>query len=262
MKVGKGDAITYVALVISAALLALEPWRKEAATPPDLHPVLSSPVWAYIPLALLTAVGVLWLFRQIGHLFKDRQTPVVTQNEAAATVAQSKVYSADPEGEALDKEAYNRIVAFCLDYLLPACEAQLALHRALIHHLCSNTEVADLAIAGSQSQWRYKTKGFWVNYFGLSDGLASTGGPQIKFDGIIEYIFELEREFYRNFFEHTVEIARTANVEPNSGDVAFSEWHKARDAHQKLVKQYEQIKRDIRFGKLHRLRPSRWGDMN
>src|SRR5260370_20123698 len=39
MKLSKGDAVTYVALVLSAALLALEPWRKEAATPPDLHPV-------------------------------------------------------------------------------------------------------------------------------------------------------------------------------------------------------------------------------
>jgi hypothetical protein len=35
MKLSKGDAVTYVALVISAALQALEPWRKEASVPPD-----------------------------------------------------------------------------------------------------------------------------------------------------------------------------------------------------------------------------------
>jgi hypothetical protein len=51
MNVSKGDAVTYVALVTSAVLQAAEPWRKEAATPPDLHPILSSPVWAYVPLA-------------------------------------------------------------------------------------------------------------------------------------------------------------------------------------------------------------------
>jgi hypothetical protein len=65
MNVSKGDAVTYVALVTSAVLQAAEPWRKEAATPPDLHPILSSPVWAYVPLALLTVVSLIWLFRQI-----------------------------------------------------------------------------------------------------------------------------------------------------------------------------------------------------
>jgi hypothetical protein len=70
MKLSKGDAVTYVALVISAALQALEPWRKEASVPPDTHPILSSSVWAYIPLALLIAVGCIWLYRQIIPLFK------------------------------------------------------------------------------------------------------------------------------------------------------------------------------------------------
>src|SRR5258708_7974692 len=230
---------------------------------PELSSMLPDPSpWTFSGIAtflLLFAAGSAGLFQ----LWGDKKSTTAKGDDAATAVPPiHKVYSADPEGEALDKEAYNRIVAFCLDYLLPACAAQVELNRALIHHLCSNTQIADLAIAGSQSEWKYKTKGFWVNYFGLSDGLASTGGPQIKFDGIIEYIAELEREFYRNFFELTIEIARTANVEPNSGDVVFSEWHKARDSHLKLVKQYAQIQRDIRFGKLPRLRPSRWGDMN
>ena len=65
MNVSKGDAVTYVALVTCAVLQAAEPLRKEAAVPPDLHPVLSSSIWAYVPLALLTLVGVIWLARQI-----------------------------------------------------------------------------------------------------------------------------------------------------------------------------------------------------
>jgi len=34
MNLSKGDAVTYGALVTSAVLQALEPWRKEAAVPP------------------------------------------------------------------------------------------------------------------------------------------------------------------------------------------------------------------------------------
>jgi hypothetical protein len=222
-------------------------------------------------VAVLIAAGLIWWLMNwrysalIAHKdaeikLLERQKSVGSQSNDALT---SKLddYSGDPESEALDKDAYNQIVAFCLDYLLPACEAQAGLHRAIIRHLSGNSQIAELAVAGSESDWNSKTKGFWTNYYGLSDGLESTGGPQIKFDGIIERIAELEREYYRNFFEHTMEIARAANVEPNSGDVAFSEWHRVKDYHQKLVTHYEPIKRDIRFGKLHRLKLSRWGQM-
>jgi hypothetical protein len=63
MQVSKGDAVTYVALVLSAGLQALEPLRKEAAVPPDLHPILSSSIWSFLPLGLLILVGILWLIR-------------------------------------------------------------------------------------------------------------------------------------------------------------------------------------------------------
>jgi hypothetical protein len=64
MNVSKGDAVTYGALVTAAVMQAADPWRKEAAVPPDMHPILSSSVWSYAPLALLILVGAIWLFRQ------------------------------------------------------------------------------------------------------------------------------------------------------------------------------------------------------
>jgi hypothetical protein len=64
MNVSKGDAVTYMALVTAAVLQAGEPWRKEAAVPPESHPILSSAVWAYVPLALLTLVALIWLIKQ------------------------------------------------------------------------------------------------------------------------------------------------------------------------------------------------------
>jgi len=32
--------------------------------PPDMHPILSSSIWSYLPLALLMLVGMIWLARQ------------------------------------------------------------------------------------------------------------------------------------------------------------------------------------------------------
>jgi hypothetical protein len=69
----KGDAVTYCALVTGAVLQALEPWRKEAAMPPESHPILSSQFWSYLPLALLILVGIIWLTRQL--LPRHTKTP-------------------------------------------------------------------------------------------------------------------------------------------------------------------------------------------
>jgi hypothetical protein len=263
MKVGKGDAVTYVALVISAALLALEPWRKEAAVPPESHPILSSSAWAYIPLVLLVLVGCIWLYRQIAHLLKGRSEPPVatTQNEVAATAVQRRdeIYSDDPEGEALDKAAYNQLVAFCMDNLLPACRAQTELQDAMIRHFCNNPRVVDFAITGMRDEKRFKTGGFWENYWNLASGLTDSPGPTIKFEGMIRYISELEREFYKNFCDQAWEVAAAGGLKPNA-PVFFEEWNRWYDHHRKMKKVYEQLQRDIRFGKLHRLRPSRWGD--
>jgi hypothetical protein len=93
MKLSRGDAVTYVALVVSAALQALEPLRKEAAVPPDAHPILSSAAWAYVPLALLILVGLIWLARQITHFLKDSpkspNLPTVDSPPAADAAAAS-----------------------------------------------------------------------------------------------------------------------------------------------------------------------------
>jgi hypothetical protein len=101
--------------------------------------------------------------------------------------------------------------------------------------------------------WRY-----WENYIKLSSGLADSPGPTIKFDGIIECIHELEREFYKNFCEQGTAVGTSQEVDLRNGPV-IGEWNRWRDAHRKMVNAYESIKRDIRFGKLHRLKPSRWG---
>jgi hypothetical protein len=65
MKIGKGDAVAYAGLVTAAILETWEPFRKEAAMPPEAHPFLSSHWWNYLPVILLVLVGIVWLFQRL-----------------------------------------------------------------------------------------------------------------------------------------------------------------------------------------------------
>jgi hypothetical protein len=85
MKISKGDAVTYAALVASAVLQALDPFRKEAAMPPEAHPILSSHIWSYIPVALLTLVAIIWLIQR----FRSPPAPLPLPNGAAEPSAKA-----------------------------------------------------------------------------------------------------------------------------------------------------------------------------
>jgi hypothetical protein len=63
MNISKGDAITYAALVVTAALQAADSFRKESAMPPESHPILSSEIWSYLPVVLLTLVAIIWIIK-------------------------------------------------------------------------------------------------------------------------------------------------------------------------------------------------------
>jgi hypothetical protein len=89
MKLSKSDAATYAALITVAIFEAWEPFRKEAATPPEAHPYLSSNLLNYIPIVLLTLVGIIWLLRQLFPLLepapRPRDRPVANSDDAKTT---------------------------------------------------------------------------------------------------------------------------------------------------------------------------------
>lgn len=91
MKLSKGDAVTYVALVTSAVLQALEPWRKEASMPPEAHPILSNSVWAYIPISLLIIVGLIWLGRQLAIRTGSREMAGASQTSPLSSSNETKL---------------------------------------------------------------------------------------------------------------------------------------------------------------------------
>jgi hypothetical protein len=98
MQVSKGDAVTYVALVLSAGLQALEPLRKEAAVPPDLHPILSSAIWSFLPLGLLILVGILWLIRYFQHFPTTARSPAI-ETDNQSHVKNISAVQLSPSGE-------------------------------------------------------------------------------------------------------------------------------------------------------------------
>jgi hypothetical protein len=98
MQVSKGDAVTYVALVLSAGLQALEPLRKEAAMPPDLHPILSSAFWSFFPLGLLILVGILWLIRYFQHSPTIARSPAI-ETDNRSPVKNISAVQLEPSGE-------------------------------------------------------------------------------------------------------------------------------------------------------------------
>jgi hypothetical protein len=58
----KGDVATYTGLAAVATLEAYEPFRKEAAIPPESHPILAHNLWNYVPIILLSLIALLWLW--------------------------------------------------------------------------------------------------------------------------------------------------------------------------------------------------------
>jgi len=214
--------------------------------------------WVY-PVVILVLIGAMialtaslaWVWSVLRQQFG--------QARPAADQDFESNYVADPEAEALDKQAYNQLVAFCLDQLVPACDLQIDTQEALIRLICPNKIVGDFAIDGLRNDYRYKTREFWLHYTNLASGLTSSPGPTIKFEGMIDCIFELEREPYKNFCAQATVIAKSANIDLASDDTIAPIWTVWEDRHNKMVIAFEAIKRDIGFGKLHRLRPHRWG---
>jgi hypothetical protein len=168
-----------------------------------------------------------------------------------------KHHTDDPQTEALDKEAYKQLVDFCMDWLLPSCEAQIEMQESVVRRLGNDDQIS--VLAGNGLRNCSKVPGFWENYINLSSGLLESPGPTIKFEGMVECIYELEQGYYKQFCQEGIAHARVAGVAPMGTGSSYTKWLRH---HPRMIKEYEQIKRDIRFGKLHRLRPHRWGNFS
>lgn len=161
--------------------------------------------------------------------------------------------------EPLDKAAYNQIVAFCVDVLLPACDAQLKLQESLIRDLSKGGYVAMYAQRGAKDH--YKSFGFWEPYEALSRGLSSRTGAVPRFAEIIAHVGRLERT-YDSFRAQSHLISNEGRVDYRRDPKFAAAWDDWRVKHNALVAEYEKIKRDSRFGSLFRPgQKSEWGGL-
>src|SRR5207253_5266142 len=124
--------------------------------------------------------------------------------------------------------------------------------------VCHNEKVAQFAIEGLHSDQRFKTRDFWNSYIRLESGLQQSPGPIIKFEPMIDCIFELEQQGYKNFCGQYLELTESDQL---ARDALETHWQTWAALHNELIDAYEAIKRDARFGRLVRpVKPSRWVD--
>lgn len=227
-----------------------------ARLPAIVQWLFSTPWWVpAAPASILTAFMIWLAWPRSAHV-----TPK-TDVDAVEADPNGPYYTADPIGETLDKAAYNEIVAFCEFKLFPACAAQVDMHEQIIRAATPNTEIANLAIDGHHAGHRFELLEFWNNYQNLASGLTDSPGPSITFERILDCISNLEKRAYRNFCSEADKLAKSIGIdELGRHRLTKDAWEQWRMSHNALVAAYEPIRRDIRFGKLHRLRPSRWGE--
>lgn len=215
-----------------------------------------TPLWPLIILAILTGLLLLTAWAMI-FIRRGKKTEIVPN---ASALDQIDNYSDDPEAEATDKQAYKEILAFALDRVIPACEAQVELQNALISQASGNNAII-AALAHMGIRHSNRTKEFWNHYTLLTAGLLASPGPLIRFEAIIEHVAALENRNYKEFSEQLNEFAIAFSINVRTDANLRSIWLKWVEAHNALIEAYDAIKRDPRFGKLLRpARPSRWGD--
>jgi hypothetical protein len=252
-------ACIILGLLLAAATLyytagAYYGWNQPQPVATSPHTTMTAPWWLYaigaIGFALLVTA---WIMISL------RRPRKIESRAPSVSVTQTRDYSDDPEKEATDKQAYGELLAFALDRVIPACEAQVELQKAIITQASGNSVIGGMACMGVEHSDR--TKEFWRHYTELADGLLESPGPIIGFETILEHIGALESGAYREFSEQMSEFGTIFSLNVRTNADLKPIWLKWVEAHNALIEAYDPIKRDPRFEKLLRpARPSRWGD--
>ena len=229
--------------------------------PAGLSWLFSTSPWVPAILAIALAGFMVWLNWPAKRLTVE-QLPAPDQEPIADDIFDPKNedYSDDPERDALDRIAYNEIMRFVLDDLVPACEALGVLQDEIISRTSKYKNISNFTIEGIRRDPSSKSHRFWKHYIRLMDGLTNSPGPIMTFDGIIDCIYELELGSYRNALDQTARLSLSTEAAAENKELLKDKWGNWMKAHNHLVSSYENIKRDSRFGKLLRpARRGRWG---
>jgi len=235
------------------------PSQRASAAMSALHGFVTQTAFLMFASAVGGLTLGLWLDRFLGRREKPSEVnadPTPPPDDQNPYGKDAPFFSDYAREEAPDKASYNDLLAFSLDYLIPACEAQLEMQETIIAGGCENERISRMARSELYSEY-----GPWRYYDRLSEGLTQSPGPVIRFDAMIDCIFEIERHEYRAACEYTNDLALSVGVDQDTNEALTPLREAWRAKHHALINAYDKIKRDSRFEKLLRpARPSRWED--
>lgn len=244
-------AIKVIVALIGATTVADDYNQLVERLPAILVWLFSTPWW--VPAGLATILTAFLIY-----LAWPRQLPTPATAQPSSTdqhALRDDEQSDDPEKE-VDPELYNKLVAFSLDYLVPACEARMDLNDAMLRRGIPNDKIREMVFS---SFWHAPdTNIFFGGYCKIHEGLYSTVGHIIRFHALVENIGAIEKT-YRSVVDGGDELATAVGVVfMRDLPEQFNRWC---EAHRALRDAYEPIKRDSRIPALFRPgKPSRWGD--
>ncbi|WP_156949328.1 hypothetical protein [Mesorhizobium sp. WSM1293] len=158
-----------------------------------------------------------------------------------------------------DHAAHESLTNFAVETVIPAGYAQELLQRTIIDKLTDNPVLQEYATRGLLFYYSYERTQFRDGFSELSARLAGSPMEHVPFLELIDCVDQIEKG-YKEFCRQTVQLARSSEInflEDQSVREAWEEW---REAHNTLVREYDQVKRESKYGKLYRpQKPSRWG---
>jgi hypothetical protein len=171
-------------------------------------------------------------------------------------------YSHDPAAGAPSREVYFSLLDFVIQYLWPACDAQIDLQKAIIKESKADDMIKELAIEGMPLDSRPNSLAFWIQYQNMVQGIEGSE-PTLEFDALVECINRLANGAYKNFCELSGEMARRVTVNnPASHETLGPVWWRWAEKHNQLVDEHMKVRQNPRFGrKVYRPnRPANWGE--
>jgi hypothetical protein len=156
-------------------------------------------------------------------------------------------------------EAQYDLMLFVIDYILPASRTQIDLQDALIDLIASGDRTMQWSIKQS-IRTDESVNAFLDSVRKLEAGLHSHPVHCPSFVDLMTHVDRIEKG-YADFRKETDTLATSRGMEYSNHSILNPLWRSWRQAHNSLVREYENIKRDRRFPKLFRpAHPSRWGD--
>lgn len=215
------------------------------------------------------AVGAFALGLWLDHFLRRKSADGLAKSPAPKLekTTQPELDLPDPDPfDVYEGPAHDTLIRFVTRHLLPTCSAQMLLQRAILKEVPTPTFISHLA---ESALWKREEHRSFANQLSVLQGLGGSPPDMPSLRQLIIAVGRLEEHDYRFFCEQRNDLGRAANLnfrgDPKTS-LLNAEW---RDAHNDMVKAYENIKQNTAFNTTKTapdlpclwrpMRPSRWG---